>query len=44
MPVRTPDDAPVSEQEAFFWFALEVIARKLNEMIALERSKHGRIS
>lgn len=26
-------------QDAYFWQALEAIARKLNEMIALERSK-----
>ncbi len=26
------------DQDAFFWNALETIARKLNEMIALERS------
>lgn len=29
------------EQDAYFWNAMEVIARKLNEMIALERAKHA---
>lgn len=29
------------QQDAFFWNAMEVIARKLNEMIALERQKNA---
>lgn len=33
---RTPDDQSVSQQPAFFWFALEAIARSLNEMRAVE--------
>jgi hypothetical protein len=27
---RTPDGKPITEQDAFFWFALEIIARELN--------------
>jgi hypothetical protein len=27
------------DQDAFFWGSMETIARKLNEMIALERAK-----
>jgi hypothetical protein len=33
---RTPDNRSVSEQDAYFWFALEIIARELNTMRALE--------
>lgn len=33
---RTPDDRPVTDQDAFFWFALEIIARELNQMRAVE--------
>lgn len=36
---RTPDNRPVSEQDAFFWFALEIIARELNAMRAAEMAK-----
>jgi hypothetical protein len=36
---RTPDDAPITEQDAFFWLSLDAICRKFNEMIALERAK-----
>jgi len=31
---RTPDDRPVAEQDAFFWFALEIVARELNTIRA----------
>jgi len=37
--IRTPNDLPIMDQDAYFWFALEVIARKLNEMLALDRAK-----
>lgn len=33
---RTPDNQPVTEQDAFFWFSLEAIARELNAMRATE--------
>jgi hypothetical protein len=33
---RTPDDKPICEQDAYFWFALETIARELNAMRAAE--------
>lgn len=33
---RTPDNGPICDQDAFFWFCLEAIARKLNEMRAIE--------
>lgn len=36
---RTPDDRPITEQDAFFWFALEIIARELNSIRALELAK-----
>lgn len=36
---RTPDDLPIAEQDAFFWFSLEVIARELNAMRAEELAK-----
>lgn len=36
---RTPDGQPVTHQDAFFWFALEAIARELNLMRALEIQK-----
>jgi hypothetical protein len=36
---RTPDDHAICDQDAFFWNALETIARKLNEMIALAQAK-----
>ncbi len=32
--VRTPDDKPINEQDAYFWFALELIAREMNCMRA----------
>lgn len=37
--VRTPDDKPIEEQDAYFWFALEVIARELNTMRAEEMAQ-----
>jgi hypothetical protein len=36
---RTPNDQPIADQDAFFWFAIESIARELNTMRALEISK-----
>jgi hypothetical protein len=36
---RTPDDQPITEQDAFFWFALECIGRELNAIRALEMAK-----
>lgn len=36
---QTPNGRPLMNQDAFFWNALEVIARKMNEQIALERAK-----
>jgi hypothetical protein len=36
---QTPDGLPIAQQDAFFWSAMEVICRKLNEMIVLERAK-----
>jgi hypothetical protein len=36
---QTPDDSAIMNQDAYFWQALETIGRKLNEMIAHERSK-----
>jgi hypothetical protein len=36
---RTPDDKPITEQDAYFWFALEAIARELNLMRAIELAK-----
>lgn len=38
---QTPDGQPIMSQDAYFWQALETIARKLNEMIALERAKQN---
>lgn len=38
-PFQTPDGMSIIDQDAFFWNCLETIARKLNEQIALERSK-----
>lgn len=35
----TPDGLPIMDQDAFFWNALEIIARELNAEIALERAK-----
>ncbi len=35
--VHFPDNRPIIEQDAFFTFSLEAIARKLNEKIAHER-------
>lgn len=37
--LRTPDDLPITQQDAFFWFALEAIARELNLMRAAELAK-----
>jgi len=36
---RTPDGHPLTDQDAFFWFALEIIAREFNTMRALELAK-----
>lgn len=36
---RTPDDKPFTKQDAYFTFALEIIARELNTMRALEIAK-----
>lgn len=36
---RTPDNQPVAEQDAYFWFACEIIARELNAMRAAEIAK-----
>lgn len=35
----TPDGKPIFQQDAFFWFSLETIARELNAMRALEIAK-----
>ncbi len=37
--VRTPDNKSIDKQDAFFWFALEVIGRELNAMRAEELAK-----
>lgn len=39
---RTPDDRAVMEQDSYMWMATEVIASKLNQIIATERAKHTR--
>lgn len=36
---QTPDGDAIMNQDAFFWNALEVIARELNTQIALARAK-----
>lgn len=36
---RTPDGEAIMLQDAFFWNALEIIARELNTQIALQRAK-----
>lgn len=36
---RTPDDQPITQQDAYFWFALEAVARELNAMRAVEMAK-----
>jgi hypothetical protein len=36
---QTPDGQPITEQDAYFWFALESIARELNAIRALELAK-----
>jgi hypothetical protein len=36
---RTPDGQPITQQDAHFWFSLEIIARELNAMRALELAK-----
>jgi hypothetical protein len=36
---RTPDGLPLMDQDAFFWRALEIIARELNAMRAAELQK-----
>lgn len=36
---QTPDGESIMLQDAFFWNALEVIARELNAQIALQRAK-----
>lgn len=36
---RTPDNAPITQQDAYFWFALEVVAREMNIMRANEIAK-----
>lgn len=36
---RTPDNLPIDQQDAFFWFACEIIARELNAMRAAEIAK-----
>jgi hypothetical protein len=38
---QTPDGRGIIEQDAYFWQALEVIARKLNELISQDRWKAG---
>lgn len=35
----TPDGRPIAKQDSFFWLALEIIARELNTMRALELAK-----
>jgi hypothetical protein len=37
--VRTPDDKSIEVQDAYFWFALEIIAREMNTMRAEEMAK-----
>jgi hypothetical protein len=36
---QTPDGQAIIDQDAYFWQALETIARKLNEILAQERWK-----
>ena len=36
---QTPDGKSIMEQDAYFWQALEIICRTLNQMISEERNK-----
>jgi hypothetical protein len=35
----TPDGRPLFEQDAFFWQAIETVARTMNVMLAEERNR-----